>query len=330
VSNFNGARFLPRLLESLRTQRSVQVEIIVVDRKSRDDSRRILASSPGVIMCEELPETGLVSGYARGAGIARHEHLFFCNEDMWFDEECLARLERQIDWETRVVVADPWQWTYDGAKWIHGGTRFRRCRWTLLNAFPFSANEFTESLPEFSSVPFPCAGAFMIHRKAYDRVGGWDCSFFLDYEDVDLGIRLWQRGFYCVTVPAAKVYHAVNASNSLQLSVTKEPVSRRRYISGRASVSIIGLKYFSGINLVLPGLVWAAMAANNARRLRLRRLWWDVLAVREIIKRFPAALSFRRVNRTAIYKCPGQRFFNHRPFLRESVRPYSGYGHFRS
>ena len=38
VSNFNGARFLPRLLATLRDQREVSAEIIIVDRRSTDDS----------------------------------------------------------------------------------------------------------------------------------------------------------------------------------------------------------------------------------------------------------------------------------------------------
>ena len=38
VSNFNGLNFLPRLLETMRAQRGVTTEIIIVDRESRDGS----------------------------------------------------------------------------------------------------------------------------------------------------------------------------------------------------------------------------------------------------------------------------------------------------
>jgi hypothetical protein len=58
-------------------------------------------------------------------------------------------------------------------------------------------------------VPFACGGAFLIHRDVYAEIGGWDTSFFLDFEDVDLFVRAWQREWHCVTVPEAKVYHAV-------------------------------------------------------------------------------------------------------------------------
>ena len=65
-SNFNGARFLPRLLASLRAQRGVELELIVVDRHSTDGSREILAAQPDVRVISEPPERGLVAGYAAG------------------------------------------------------------------------------------------------------------------------------------------------------------------------------------------------------------------------------------------------------------------------
>ena len=70
-------------------------------------------------------------------------------------------------------------------------------------------------------------------------------------------------GWHTVAVPEAKVYHAVGALHGQQLSNVKSPVSRRRYISDRASLVIIGCKYFTGSTLILSPLVWLAMALNN-------------------------------------------------------------------
>src|SRR5258705_11360906 len=112
VSNFNGARYLPRLLETAKTQRDVKFEIIVVDRNSTDNSRNILEQHRDVKTLREPPESGLVAGYAAGAGYAHFDHLFFCNEDIWLAPDCLANLENHIDLNLRVACADPWQWTY--------------------------------------------------------------------------------------------------------------------------------------------------------------------------------------------------------------------------
>ena len=146
VSNFNGAKYLPRLLGTLKTQQNVTMEIIVADRNSTEESETILAQHPDVRVVTEPPESGLVAGYAAGVPHAKSEHLFFCNEDMWFDPDFLRLLESSIDLERRIGAADPWQWSYDGQIWIHGGTRFRPVRLNPGGTFPFCKNEFTSPI----------------------------------------------------------------------------------------------------------------------------------------------------------------------------------------
>jgi GT2 family glycosyltransferase len=320
VSNLNGKKFLPRLLETLRGQNGATIQIVVVDRFSHDGSQEYLAAQSDVAVVREPPETGLVSGYAAGAALARHDHLFFCNEDMWFDADCLRLLEERIEVDRGVVAADPWQWTYDGAQLIHAGTRFRQAIWDPVCAYPFRRLAFTEPVSPGEVVPFPCAGAFLIHRQAYDAAGGWDRSFFLDQEDVDLFIRVWQLGWRCVSVPNARVYHAVGASNGQQLAAINTPVKRRRLISGLSSTSIIGLKYFTAGALLYPVLFPFLLILKEALRLRPRRTWLSMLAAWEVLRRSRAALQFRsswiRHNR----EMPGQEFFRRLEF-NASVSP---------
>jgi GT2 family glycosyltransferase len=313
ISNMNGAKFLPRLLETLNAQRGVTLEIIVVDRHSKDESAAILAKHPEVIVVSEPPLTGLVSGYHRGYQASSKEHLFFINEDMWFAPDCLALLEGRIDLANRIGATDPWQWTYDGKQWIHGVTRFRRVKWAINGVHPFRANDFNVDLPAGSPVPFPCAGAFLIHRQVYEELGGWDTSFFLDNEDIDLFIRAWQRGWRCVAVPEAKVYHAVGMSNpgATNVAGAKKPgAGRRRYISNRYGKTVIAWKLFSPFAALWMGwAIWLVMFANNTLKLRWRIAAWDIQALAQCLKRLPAIWAFRRSNRLHNVKNPGERFF---------------------
>ncbi len=308
VSNLNGARFLPRLLESLRAQQAVELEIIVVDRESRDESAGILARHPDVRVVSEPAETGLVCGYHRGSLLATHDRLFFSNEDMWFEPDCLARLEAWIRPAEGIVASDPWQWTYDGAAWIHGGTRFRRAAWSMNGLHPRRDFDFLCPLAAGDVVPFPCAGALMMDRGSYESLGGWDTSMFLDYEDVDLFLRAWQRGWRCVAVPEAKVYHAVGSSNA-QTAPDAPPVSERRYRSNRASRTLIPLKYFS------PGARWlgwanfAANVANNALKLRFAAVQRDLAVLRFIRRQRAGAEAMRGRNAEWNARRPGEGFF---------------------
>lgn len=325
ISNMNGARFLPKLLETLTAQEGVETEIIVVDRLSKDESHEIIGRYPQVRMISEPPETGLVCGYAAGAKVATKEHLFFINEDMWFEPDCLRRLEQAIDLPNRIGAADPWQWLYDGSQWIHGGVRFAQARWEMNSPYPLRRNAFTVPLKNGEVIAFPCAGAVMIHRQMYDEVGGWPEDFFLDMEDLDMGIRAWQRGWKFVTVPEAKVYHAVGMSNAQTIVTTKQKVNARRYISGRSSLGIICLKYFS-----LPDILWCGAGmvlvtfANDLVKGRFDRLKLDWGVVREIIRRSHAALEYRRKNASLNRQKPGQAFFTDPAFTMPNTNKPDG------
>jgi GT2 family glycosyltransferase len=309
VSNLNGASYLPQLLDTLTTQEDVETEIIVVDRHSTDTSMEVLARHPTVRVLHEPPETGLVAGYAVGARSATHPLLFFCNEDLYLGEHCLSKLASQIDIEQRIAASDPWQWTYDGATWIHGGIRFRRSPWHIYSPFPFRMHEFTVSLPEGSIIPFGCAGAVMVDAGVYSELGGWDGSFFLDYEDIDFFLRLWQRNWKCVTAPSARVFHAVGASNEQVVGAGRQPVSRRRYISHRSNVIVIAFKYFSPFASALGALNWLATLVSNVLRLRWSAARLDLEVVGDVARRLPSVLAFRRRSRRWNRSMPGERFF---------------------
>ncbi len=101
VSNFNGLRFLPKLLASLRAQRGVALELIIVDRQSTDDSGAFLAAQPDVRVITEPPQSGLVTGYHAGTCVAKGDLFFFANEDLWRKLDELA-IQHEIKY-TRVA-----------------------------------------------------------------------------------------------------------------------------------------------------------------------------------------------------------------------------------
>lgn len=308
ANNFNGERFLPRLLSSLRAQRGVTLEIIVVDRHSTDKSLEILSQQSDITVVHAPPELGLVAGYAAGVPKAACENLFFCNEDMWFDPDCLCSLEKQISRERRIGIADPWQWDYQGVKIIHMGTQLVH-KWDSCSVLPTWKFEQSPRIAGGELTAMACAGAMMIDRSVYEEIGGWDTSFFLDFEDADLSIRAWQRGWRCVTVPEARVFHAVGMSNANVLSASKTSVGRKRYASGSSNCIIVAAKYFRWRSVLLAVLARIDRFLRNSIKLRFKLAFLDLESLWLSIKRLPDALQFRRSNRVWSYKRPGEDFF---------------------
>lgn len=315
ISNLNGARFLPRLLESLKNQRGVSLQIIIVDRHSKDESARILAQYPEVQVVSEPPESGLVAGYAVGTRHARHDYLFFSNEDMYFSRDCLRLLQEQFhaSGAGRVGAVMPFQLSYDGTRMVNGGTWFTDSAWAHGTPYPFrvalSRHAFT---PE--TVAGINAGACMISRAAYDDVGGWDSTFFLDYEDLDLNIRLWQRGWVCRLEPNALVYHAVGASNQQMINKGRSSVGKKRYVAALSNQFVVALKYFDGWASLLPMAMLVRRLAGSVVHGRAETFKLDLEAAWLTIQRLPAVARYRREHRTWNDQRPGQEYFKEARF----------------
>ncbi|SLM29969.1 hypothetical protein MTBBW1_2030059 [Desulfamplus magnetovallimortis] len=60
---------------------------------------------------------------------------------------------------------------------------------------------------------FPTAAACLVRRSAFYDVGGFDPSFFMYHEDVDLGWRFHLRGYSVKYVSDSTVYHAFGGTS---------------------------------------------------------------------------------------------------------------------
>lgn len=60
---------------------------------------------------------------------------------------------------------------------------------------------------EPAPVDWLCGAAFMVRRSVIERVGGFDETFFLYFEEIDLCLRAWRAGFECWYVPHSRVMH---------------------------------------------------------------------------------------------------------------------------
>jgi len=309
ASNFNGARYLPRLIETLKAQRDVELQLIIVDRNSTDNSAEILAQHPDVLVVKEPPESGLVAGYAVGVPYAKHDLLFFCNEDMAFEPDCMALVAAQFATEPRVGGVMPVQRSYDGSRMVQAGTWFARTRWYRDNPNPFRASVFRD-VQEPELISGINAGACMLTREAYEDVGGWDPTFFLDYEDMDLSVRLWQRNWICRIEPRAIVYHAVGATNANDLNGGRTKVGAKRYVAALSNQVVIAMKSFTGpAQLAVPALL-ADRFARDLLKGRWREAALDIDAVALTLRRLPDVLRYRRKHRSWNESKPGQGFFD--------------------
>jgi GT2 family glycosyltransferase len=236
VLNYNGARFLQQALESLAELDYDSYEVVVVDNGSEDESLEVAGRFDARVI-----ETGRNLGFSKannlGAAEAKGDFILFVNNDMRFDRSLLSAMVEVIRSDDGIFAVDCRQLDWDGHRPIHGARRFRPGS-PIEPFWPFlkEVQKFDVGGPV--DTPWGCGSNLMVRRWMFHSLGGFDPTFFLDYEDLDLCWRAWLRGWRSVFVPHTKTYHFVGGD-------TADVASRSvhwRALSGERNVERFFLK----------------------------------------------------------------------------------------
>ncbi len=310
VLNYNGAHLLPECLDSLVAQEYPIRELLVIDNASVDGSRDVVRRYPRVQWVGLPVNGGLGPGYNAGARAAHGDALFFLNNDTSCAPDCLRQLVPAL--QADVLAADPLQFEWTGERVIHGAQRFRWGWRYLMAPVPCLApyQEMTVTTP--TDVPWACAGALLCDREKFEALGGFDPTFFLDYEDLDLCWRGWLRGWRTIFVPSARLRHRVGESADQILRARNPSVRLHRPagINARRQMSqyqnaqrfvcktmpwpLVGVALLGGLLKAVGGLLcgraqaswlWGVATARNLRA------WPEILRRRRAILQGAATTS---------------------------------------
>jgi GT2 family glycosyltransferase len=210
----DNVRLLRRCLESLERRTAYRnVEILVIDNGS--GKPRTLAYLRR-LRHRVLPFPHPFN-FARmnnvAAAQARGEHLLFLNDDTraiepgWLD----AMLEHSQRKEVGAVGA---KLLFPGGTIQHAGVvvgiqgKAGHAFWGLPGDHP-GYYDLPRVIRNTSAVTAAC---LMTRRAVFEELGGFDEAFEVAYNDVDLCLRLRERGYLVVYTPYAVLYHHQSAS----------------------------------------------------------------------------------------------------------------------
>ncbi len=210
VVNWNGRYLLSECLESLRKQEFRHFSTILVDNGSSDGSLRFVAHSYPEVETIALSEN---IGFSAANNMAfqrvKTKYVAVLNNDavahpLWL-KSLVGALETngEAGFAASKILYHNNPGTIDraGDSYTRAGAGLLRGRGMLSNAY--DAREWI----------FGACGAAALYRMSMlDDIGQFDEDFFLLYEDVDLSFRAQLRGYRCLYVPEAIVYHKVSSS----------------------------------------------------------------------------------------------------------------------
>jgi len=236
ILNYNGSDLLNICLKSLLFQNYSNIEIIVVDNGSTDNSMEIIKRYKDVVLLPLNKNYGFSIGNNIGASIAKGKYLFFINNDVRVSNTCIYELVNVMEKSEKIFASDTTQYDWDGEKVIHGETKIIKTHKFLKGVFPFvdiiTLSQVNSSVVE---VPYANGGSMMVRKDMFEFLGGFDEDFFLDFEDLDLCWRALMQGWKIVYVSSAIVYHKVGFSTK---KLKKTSLRRVSYETNKLSFVI--------------------------------------------------------------------------------------------
>lgn len=207
IPNWNGEQFLKGCLDSLRNQTFKDFEIIMVDNNSSDNSIKFARENYTEVNIIRLPANrGFAGGVNEGIKVARGELIFLLNNDTIIDPDCLEVLYNAAEenpnigfFATKMIAygTNPPVMNASGdALGIDGTAR-------KIGYMEVDEGQHDNEKEVFGA----CAGAALYRRELFDQIGLFDEDFYIILEDVDLDFRAQLRGYRCLYVPKAIVYH---------------------------------------------------------------------------------------------------------------------------
>jgi N-acetylglucosaminyl-diphospho-decaprenol L-rhamnosyltransferase len=154
----------------------------------------------------------------RGVAATMSQYVLVCNPDLEVPGDAVGALVAALDDDPGRALAGPLIRTPEGGRYP-SARRFPSMTdaagHALLGLFA-PDNRFTRSYQrseldgvaaEVRTVDWVSGACFLVRRRAFEQVGGFDESYFMYAEDVDLCWRLGQAGWQVVYVPTAEVTH---------------------------------------------------------------------------------------------------------------------------
>ena len=314
VLNYNGLRHLKDCFSSL-TQLDypeAQLELMLVDNASTDGSvEYVQVNYPQVQIVRNEENLGFASGNNCGARKAIGQYIVFLNNDMWVDPQFVRGLVKAVQSDPEVVSAAAKILNWDGTYLDFAGSICNYAGHAAQVGFgqPYSRDQFTQIKPML----FACGGAMIIDRQVFLDVGGFDDDYFIYFEDVDLGWRLWLLGYKVVFAPDAITNHRHHGTMS-SFSNYRQMVLYKR----NALYSM--LKNYSDENLgrMLPAVLLATAGGVVEQAVASQQLDKDAYYIKSAKSLDDSPISLDKLNVSALVAM--QDVVEHLPQMMEKRR----------
>lgn len=210
ISNFNGIqlKLLKNNIASLIKPDYPNWELLVVDNASTDSSIEFLQQKfknhPNCFIIKN-PQNIYSQGLNLGAKKATGKYLAYFNNDTKVTNNYLNILIQEFEKDNHLAIAQGKLLNYYKKKILD----------SVGETIDIYGNPVTVGVGEKDQGQFDQAtnilsasgSACIIRKSIFNKLGGYDASYGIGYEDMDLSLRAKRQGYHVKYFPKAIIYH---------------------------------------------------------------------------------------------------------------------------
>ncbi len=202
IATYNYGHYLSEAIESVLAQTYPNIEILVVDDGSTDDTKQVVAKYPQVKYVYQNRSSAKTPALARNNGLDLSSGEFYLalDADDKLRPEYISKCIDLISSDKRIGFV----WTATQEFGESSAVRWPRTLHHRFSVFRGTGGQL---------------GAALTRRKAFDAVGGYDESL-IALEDWDLAIRICQKGWKAKAI--FEPLHLVRVHEGQQTSKAKK------------------------------------------------------------------------------------------------------------
>jgi len=213
VLNWNGKSFLETFLPSIVSCSPLNVQIIVADNASTDDSVVFLNTNyPQVSIIKNTINGGFAKGYNDALKHVNAEYYVLLNSDVEVTPGWIEPIIKLMDADETIAACQPKIKSYSNKQHFEyagaaGGFidkyGYPFCRGRILDKVEEDNGQYDTDREVF----WATGACLFIRAKCFHLVNGFDEDFFAHMEEIDLCWRLKNIGYKIMCCSGSTVYH---------------------------------------------------------------------------------------------------------------------------
>jgi len=210
ILNYNAGDLLLNCIESIKKSNYENLEIIIVDNISSDNSQnKCKEKFPEITLIQNNKNFGYCEGNNVGIRSAKGDFIMILNPDTIIDPDTITELLSAYSeygeglYQPKILSLDDKNIIQSTGNMIHVfGFGFARDK----------GKKIMQKKEEIEKINYASGTCLFTSKQVFDKVGLLDAFIFLYHDDLDLGWRALQIGINSYYVPKSRIFHVESYS----------------------------------------------------------------------------------------------------------------------